>query len=51
VSEQNKLALQECLASVLNDKEKIMQLCQVTDVPTFSRLIEIVIQDAAQQQQ
>ncbi|KAG5683446.1 hypothetical protein PVAND_012725 [Polypedilum vanderplanki] len=45
MSEQNKVVLQECFASVLTDKEKIVQICQVTDVCTFSRLMEIIIQD------
>lgn len=46
MSEKNKPALQECLATVLTDKSKIIQLCQVTDIPTFANLMEIVIQDA-----
>lgn len=45
MSEKNKTVLHECLAVVFQDKTKIIQLCEVTDLPTFANIMEILIQD------
>ncbi|XP_070502442.1 exportin-6-A [Chironomus tepperi] len=46
MSENNKPALHECLAALFTDKTKIVQLCEVTDLPTFANIMEILIQDS-----
>lgn len=46
MSERNKSILHECLTHVFRDEAKILQLCEITDLPTFATLMEILIQDA-----
>lgn len=46
MSEKNKSALHECLVQVFRDGQKTIQICEVSDFPTFEMLMGILIQDA-----
>lgn len=46
MSGDNKTALHECLSVIFSDNTKLLQLCEVTDLPTFASLMDILIQDA-----
>lgn len=46
MSERNKSTLHECLVQVFRDAQKTIQICEITDLPTFASSMEILIQDA-----
>lgn len=46
MSEKNKSTLHECLVQVFRDGQKTIQICEITDLPTFASTMEILIQDA-----